>query len=177
MFSDSSQKKILQTAEDAIRAAVSGGEPAASLDGIEFQGSPGIFVTIRKGRELRGCIGRIRTDQQLATSVADVAVESAMSDPRFEPVGEDELDGLSYEVTVLSELKLVELHEIEVGRHGVQIESGGCRAIFLPQVAAEEGWSLDEMLRHLCRKAGLPDEAWRSTDANLYAFEAEVFGN
>ena len=63
---------------------------------------------------------------------------------------------------------------IEVGRHGVLLEKAGRRAVFLPQVAPEQGWNRDELLAQLCAKGGLPGDCWRS-GARLSTFEAEVF--
>jgi AmmeMemoRadiSam system protein A len=168
---------MLEAAELAVRSAVCGERKTEPLAGAEFQGTRGAFVTLRKHGELRGCIGRVKTDEVLATTIGEVAVQSALSDPRFDRVSPSELNDLEYEISVLTELEPIELDGIEIGRHGVEIELKGRRAIFLPQVATEEQWDRDEMLTHLCRKAGLPDDGWKSSEAKLFGFEAEVFGN
>ena len=66
--------------------------------------------------------------------------------------------------------------EVIVGKHGVMIRTGGHGGLFLPQVPVEQGWDRDEYLSTLCwMKAGLPADAWRKKDVQLYIFEAEIF--
>jgi uncharacterized protein (TIGR00296 family) len=65
--------------------------------------------------------------------------------------------------------------EIEVGVHGIYIESGGRSGLLLPQVATEYGWDRETFLAHTCLKAGLPPDAWRSQEAAIYIFSADVF--
>jgi AMMECR1 domain-containing protein len=65
--------------------------------------------------------------------------------------------------------------DIDVGTHGVILEKNGHRALFLPQVAVEQGWDRETMLDHLARKAGLPTDGWRS-GAEFQVFTAQVFG-
>jgi AmmeMemoRadiSam system protein A len=168
---------MLQFAARSVRSAVEGDEAVGSLDGEEFQHRGGLFVTLRKNGKLRGCIGRVQSESSLGQSLGEVAVQSALSDPRFPAVDARELDDLEYEISVLTEMRRIRPDEIEIGRHGVEIQMKGRRAIFLPQVATEEGWNREDLLTHLCRKAGLRDDSWKSSDAQLQGFEAEVFGN
>jgi AmmeMemoRadiSam system protein B/AmmeMemoRadiSam system protein A len=136
----------------------------------------GLFVTLTKHGRLRGCMGNIEGTLPLAEGVAVQALVSAFDDPRFPPVGSEEIDETEIEISVLTPLELVSgPEEIEVGRHGVLLEKHGHRAVFLPQVATEQGWNRDTFLSQLCRKAGLAPEEWRS-GAKLEVFEAQVFG-
>jgi uncharacterized protein (TIGR00296 family) len=101
---------------------------------------------------------------------------SGLRDPRFAPVREEELSGLTIEVSALTPMTPVDGPEgFRPGPDGVQIEMRGRRAVFLPQVAEGEGWTREETLGHLCQKAGLGRDDWRSTEARFRTFQAEVF--
>ena len=135
----------------------------------------GAFVTLKKHGQLRGCIGRLIAEGPLYLTVQRVAMEAAVNDARFPPVTPDELPEIEIEISVLSPLEPVEdISQIEVGKHGLLIVKGGHQGVLLPQVATEQGWDRKEFLRGVCRKAGLPEDAWK--DAKLYIFTAEVFG-
>jgi len=142
----------------------------------------GAFVTLNHkdkkagnpGR-LRACMGVIEAKQPLADAVVQASVWAAQ-DPRFPRLAAEELDGLDVEVSVLSPAHRVAGPEaIVVGTHGVILEKGRHRALFLPQVATEQGWDRQTMLSHLARKAGLPDDGWRE-GARFEVFTAQVFG-
>ncbi len=136
----------------------------------------GAFVTLKKHGELRGCIGHLIGDRPLYLVVQNVAVSAAVSDRRFPPVTEDELSDIEIEISVLSPLEQVEsVDQIQVGRHGVIIRRGLKQAVYLPQVAPEQGWSREEMLENLCLKAGLSKDAWKKEGTRFYVFTAEVF--
>jgi AmmeMemoRadiSam system protein A len=135
----------------------------------------GVFVTLRKHGELRGCIGSIVGRRPLLEAVVESGGNAAVRDSRFPPVRPAELAGLELEVSVLTPLRTVPGPEaVEPGRHGVLLESGGRSAVFLPQVATEQGWDRETLLTHLALKAGLPPDAWRH-GASLQVFAAEVF--
>lgn len=121
------------------------------------------FVTLHRGGMLRGCIGTLTAVDALAQSVHRNAVAAALEDPRFEPLKASELDGLEVAVSILSPSEpIAGLADFRVGEHGLILERGGARAVFLPEVAEEQGWSAEETAEHLCLKAGLPPQAWRS---------------
>ena len=104
-----------------------------------------------------------------------MAFAAAFHDRRFRPVTLEELPRLSIEISVLTPVQRVgSPGEIRVGRDGVLLEKDGRQAVFLPQVATEQGWGRDEMLDQLCRKAGLPPGSWRD-GARISVFQAEVF--
>ena len=136
----------------------------------------GVFVTLKKKEELRGCIGRMVPNRPLAELVGAMALQSAFEDPRFSPVTPRELADLEIEISVLTPMKPVSgPSDIVVGRDGVLLQKVGKSAVFLPQVAPEQGWGRDEMLDHLSWKAGLPTGAWRE-GASFLTFQAIVFG-
>ena len=100
---------------------------------------------------------------------------AAVRDPRFPPLRPTELPDLELEISVLTPLAPVAGPDAIVpGHHGVLLESGGRSAVFLPQVAPEQGWDRETLLDHLALKAGLPADAWRH-GASLQVFAAEVF--
>ena len=137
----------------------------------------GAFVTLndKATGALRGCIGEILPMRPLVEAVAERAVDSALHDPRFMPVEESELGNLRVEVSALTPPKPVaSWRDIVLGRDGMTLEKDGCFAVFLPQVAPEQGWDLPTTLSYLAQKAGLPSNAWR-TGATFETFQAEVF--
>lgn len=135
----------------------------------------GAFVTLTRGGELRGCIGRMAPDAPLDRVVGAMALQAALNDSRFLPVTPDELPALRIEISALTPVAPVAgPGDVVVGRDGVLLSKGGRSAVFLPQVATEQGWGRDEMLDQLCLKAGLPRGSWRS-GATLSVFQAEVF--
>jgi AmmeMemoRadiSam system protein A len=136
----------------------------------------GVFVTIHKGGQLRGCIGNIEGRRPLQEAIADLALESAFGDPRFPGLGREEFPEIDIEISVLTELtKIDRVDEIEVGKHGLYIRKGVNSGLLLPQVATEYGWDSRTFLEQTCWKAGLPEDAWKE-GAEIYIFGAEVFG-
>ncbi|NIA12482.1 MAG: AmmeMemoRadiSam system protein B [Nitrospiraceae bacterium] len=135
----------------------------------------GAFVTLHEHGRLRGCIGEIFPRRPLYEAVMDHAVNSGMRDHRFTPVVAEELPLLHYEISALTVPEPVASYEdIEIGRHGMVIEKNGRTAVFLPQVAPQQGWDIAETLTQLSRKAGLPGDAWKE-GAAFTVFEAIVF--
>ena len=136
----------------------------------------GAFVTLRRGGALRGCIGTLVARRPLYEEVAQMALAAAFEDPRFPPLSAEELSDLELEISALTPLRRVQdPAEIEVGRHGLYIRRGPFSGVLLPQVAVEYGWDRETFLRETCRKAGLPPDAWRDPETEIYVFSAEVF--
>jgi AmmeMemoRadiSam system protein A len=139
----------------------------------------GAFVTLRSRTgpfaELRGCIGRMAASEPLVETVRAMAAAAAFEDPRFPAVAKGEYPDLVFEITALSPMRRIDdAAEIELGRHGVYMTKGWHSAVFLPQVAVEQGWDRETMLEHLCAKAGLPREAWKDPDALFQVFEGLI---
>lgn len=142
-----------------------------------------VFVTLKKTDpleiarlgELRGCIGQVLPKYALDLAVVKSALDAALHDPRFPEVAASELPKLSVEVTVLSPIVPIgSWKEIRIGTHGIVLEKAGSRALFLPQVAVEQRWTLEETLEHLACKAGLTSGDWRS-GASFSVFTGQVF--
>jgi AmmeMemoRadiSam system protein A len=136
----------------------------------------GAFVTLTAGGSLRGCIGHVVGVDPLWLSVRVNAVNAALHDPRFPPVGRAELAGLAIEISALTPLRRVAgPADIVVGRDGIVIERGAARGLLLPQVGERYGWTAAEFLDQTCRKAGLRPGCWREADSVIWLFSAEVF--
>lgn len=137
----------------------------------------GAFVTLKKANQLRGCLGEFAGKEPLWKVVRQMVAAAATQDPRFPPVRLNEVKEIKIEISVLSPLKKIDNPgEIKLGFHGVMIETGGRRGVFLPQVATETGWSRKEFLNQLCcQKAGLAANCWQDKDASLFIFTAKVY--
>lgn len=146
----------------------------------------GVFVTINSvrggGKELRGCIGYPYPTSPLVEAVIDSAINAATQDPRFEPLSLDELDGVVFEVSVLTPPELVQVvnpkeyvKSIKVGEDGLIIEKGFYKGLLLPQVPVEWGWCEEEFLCQCCVKAGLPPDSWLTKGVKLFKFRAIIF--
>lgn len=137
----------------------------------------GVFVTLKKKKdgELRGCIGYMYGVKPLCESVRDCTVESATRDQRFAPMVQGEDRDVTIEISVLTPPKKIDsIDAIEIGKHGLIISKGFRHGVLLPQVPLEWGWDKEQFLQAICRKAGLPDDAWKS-GGDLYIFSAQVF--
>ncbi len=173
------QRKLLQIARNAVEQVVNNGtvyEPSSG--GIQsIEQDRGAFVTLKIDGQLRGCIGYTAPLKPLYLIVRDAAIQAATGDPRFSPVKPQELPHLEYEISVLSPFKHVrDVKEIQIGKHGLLIKKGRYVGLLLPQVPVEWGWDLDTYLQQICRKAGLPMNAWQDPQSDLFTFMAFVFG-
>ncbi|MEO0225653.1 MAG: AmmeMemoRadiSam system protein A [candidate division WOR-3 bacterium] len=135
----------------------------------------GVFVTLKKSDELRGCIGYVEAIKPLSQAIPLMAHAAAFEDPRFPPVQSDEVADLDIEVTILSPLrKISSIEEIEIGRHGLMVKQGLRQGLLLPQVAVEEDWDRETFLRHTCLKAGLSPDDYRKQSVDIYIFEGLI---
>jgi AmmeMemoRadiSam system protein A len=150
--------------------------PESSPQSEKLKEKFGVFVTLHKNEKLRGCIGYIEGIDELHTAIITMAHSAAFRDPRFPPVEDEEIKDLEIEISVLSPLKKIEnIDEIKVGQHGLVIRQGISRGLLLPQVAPEWGWDRKEFLEQTCQKAGLPPNAWRDQQTEIFIFSAEIF--
>lgn len=184
-FSDSGVRNALLTQARRLVEGAARGLPPASVLPPAIAAIPchGLFVTLRHGGKLRGCIGNYRSDQAnpVGLLLEQAAPAAAVKDPRFPPVGPGETALLRIELTPLHAFRRVDgagrdrLRSIIIGRHGVVLRADGKRGLFLPQVATENGWDAPTFLEKLCQKAGLPSGAWTWDDAELLTFEGDPF--
>ncbi|MDD3819668.1 MAG: AmmeMemoRadiSam system protein A [Actinomycetota bacterium] len=177
-LSDEHKKILLKIARDSITRAVYSRPPLEyRIDDEVLNKKCGAFVTLHIDGNLRGCIGNIVSDTPLWKTVRNMAVESALRDPRFYPLTPQELDRVDIEISVLSPLKRIEdPEEIEVGKHGLFIRKGFYQGLLLPQVATEYGWDRTQFLEQTCYKAGLNKNCYLESGTEIYIFSAIVFG-
>jgi len=150
--------------------------PEFKVDAPILKENRGAFVTIQKKGQLRGCIGYIEGRGPLHKTIEEMAEAAAFRDPRFAPVKEKELPELEIEISVLTPLKkITDVNEIEVGKHGIYIKSGWYSGLLLPQVATDYGWDRQTFLENTCQKAGLPTNAWKEKNIEIYIFSADIF--
>ncbi len=121
----------------------------------ELRGRAGAFVSLKKGGELRGCIGTFQpTRDNLAEEIVSNAISAATRDPRFPPVSPDELPELEISVDVLSDPEPVEdVSELDPRRYGVIVQSGGRLGLLLPDLEGVD--TVEQQLDIARRKAGI----------------------
>ncbi len=174
MFSAEQRKMLLQLARDAIKSQLT--EKQVTLPEDRFLIKRGVFVSLHKHGQLRGCIGYTHGFKEIIPSIIEMAQAAAFKDPRFEPVTLEELSELEIEISVLSEMELItDAAEIVIGRDGLGLIHPWGSGILLPQVPVEHKWDVSTYLKQICYKAGLPPDSWKEKEAKLYRFTAEVF--
>lgn len=178
-LTDNDKTALLKEARSALEKLLSGRATSRpDLKGCSdaVYAHCGAFVTLHKRGKLRGCIGRIVSDEPLLNTVHDMALSAAVNDSRFPPVTAKELDEIDIEISVLSPLKRIkDISEIELGKHGIYMVKGLSSGVFLPQVAEGTGWDMESFLGHCARdKAGIGWDGWKQ--ATIFTFTATVFG-
>lgn len=175
-FDASERKVLLAFARECLRRFLTTGTvPMARGFGENLEQRRGVFVTLKRHGDLRGCVGITTADLPLGRAVGGMALRAALADPRFPPLDFKELPETEIEISILTKPKEAHLADIVVGRDGVVLTKGAKSALFLPQVAVEEKWDRNQMLDQLCLKAGLEKSCWRD-GARFSTFQAIVFG-
>ncbi|MEM2097314.1 MAG: TIGR00296 family protein [Methanothrix sp.] len=174
-------RRAVRLAREALTAYVKRKEIINPyLHGV-FDERRGVFVTLEKNGELRGCIGYPRAVLPLGRAIVDSAINAGTRDPRFPRVRPEELDDITIEVTVLTEPQVIDgdkktlPERVQIGRHGLIVTRGMCSGLLLPQVATEYGFDSVDFLCQTCLKAGLPVDAWLDDDTVVECFEAQIF--
>jgi AmmeMemoRadiSam system protein A len=171
------KKELLKLARETIKKHLAGGGGACPTpEGPVFKEKRGVFVTLHRDGELRGCIGYPLPLKPLGEAVAEMAVAAAFEDPRFPAVEAGELGELEIEISVLTVPQKVDgPDQVRVGRDGIIISKGFQRGLLLPQVPVEQGWDLEQYISFGCRKAGLAPDEWKR-GVQIEVFQAIVFG-
>ena len=171
------KKELLQLARQTIENYLTDGKKEyPETDNSRFLEKRGVFVTLHKKGDLRGCIGYPLPIKPLIESVVDNAVSSATEDPRFNSVVPDELKDIDIEISILTVPQKVNSYEdVVVGRDGIIISKGFMRGLLLPQVPVEQGWDLEYYISHGCLKAGLRQDEWKR-GVDIETFQGIVFG-
>ncbi len=150
----------------------------------ELKEKRGIFVTIYKDKELRGCIGFSNSIYPLIEGVVKAAELAAFEDPRFQPLTKEELNYIHFEVSILTIPEEISnigfdkneiVKKIKIGKDGLIIEMNNHSGLLLPQVAKEWNFDALDFLQETCVKAGLPKTAWMNKDCHIFKFQAEIF--
>lgn len=184
ILSEQDGEIIVKTARAAVTEYLKTGKKINLREDFKskFSYNSGVFVTLNKKENLRGCIGFPTPVKKLYQSLVDAAVASATEDPRFPPVKYEELNEISFEVTVLTspeEVKVTNpleyLNKIKVGRDGLIVKWEFGSGLLLPQVPVEYGWNVEEFLNHTCEKAGAPFDCWKRKNTKILQFEGIVF--
>jgi AmmeMemoRadiSam system protein A len=172
------RKTLLRTARFVIQKSAEkgsfggfGAEPGSG----RLHEPAGVFVTLRRGKQLRGCMGQLEGAGSLLMAIGMAAGFAATEDPRFEPVRPEEVAGLMIEISVLTPFEEIAPENVIIGTHGLVIQQGNRRGLLLPQVATEHKLNREKFLEETCMKAGLPRNAWRDSATKVFAFTAEVF--
>lgn len=147
-----------------------------------FSFKSGVFVTLNNSLGLRGCIGYPLPNKKLFDALEEASIAAATEDPRFPPVRFEELDSITFEVTVLTPPKKIDVKDpmeyssnIKIGQDGLIVKFGYNSGLLLPQVPVEYEWNEKEFLEHTCEKAGLPKECWKNKETEIQKFQGIVF--
>jgi len=177
-LSGEDKRTLLQIARQTIEKFINEGN-VPCIEASKFSETlmtpAGAFVTLHENNELRGCIGTFKPDKPLYLLVQEMAISAAIKDYRFSKVTPSEIKKIEIEISVLSPMKKINsTDEIKLGKHGIYIKKGMNGGTFLPQVAIETGWNLEQFLGHCARdKAGIGWDGWK--DAEIFTYEALVF--
>jgi AmmeMemoRadiSam system protein A len=172
-----SQQSLIQIARKTLEGFVlrrpyrGAEEPDPYLEAADY----GVFVTLFKQDELRGCIGTCTPSTCLRETVIEMTEAAASRDRRVDPIRAGELDDIHIDISVLSPLeKTAEPMSLEIGKHGLHIACERKRGVLLPQVAMEHDWDIKTFLEQTCVKANLPKNAWSRSDAVVSSFTALI---
>ncbi len=148
----------------------------------DYSFNSGVFVTLNNPLGLRGCIGYPLPDRKLFDVLIEASIAAATEDPRFPPVKSEELDQITFEVTVLTQPEKIQVSDpkeypskIKVGRDGLIVKHGLNSGLLLPQVPVEYSWTEEEFLGHTCEKADLPWDCWKDKETQIQKFEGIMF--
>jgi MEMO1 family protein len=181
MLNEAEKEELLKIARNTIHTYLTDG----SIQDVNPKSLPealrqhaGAFVTLKKSDKLRGCIGHFEADYPLYKIVQKMAIASATQDHRFDRVSANEMNQIDIEISVLTPMqKVSDVNKIRLGTDGIYIKKGSRSGTFLPQVATDTGWILEEFLGHCSRdKAGIGWDGWKDTDTEIFVYQALIFG-
>jgi AmmeMemoRadiSam system protein B/AmmeMemoRadiSam system protein A len=181
LLNPSLQKELLAIARRTLESALASAAPTPfepAVDDPALKENRAVFVTLWKNGKLRGCIGSTQPTEPLYLAVRNMTLQAALHDFRFQPVMAGEIPAIRIDISILNPpRRVISADEIILGQHGVIVLRGERGGLFLPKVAEETGWSKEEFLSQLCsQKAGLPRDAWRDPETQLFIFTTQDFG-
>lgn len=177
-LSDSEKETLFRIADDTLDWCISGDAGNFDFSAYDIteklKTDTATFVTLKIDGMLRGCIGSLAPVESLHMSVHSNAVNASMRDPRFGPVSGRERDRLEVDISILSPIVPIGgPNEFRIGEHGIIMEKGRCRSVYLPEVAVEQRWNVEQTLSSLSQKAGLGPDEWRE-GASFSVFSSVV---
>jgi hypothetical protein len=173
-YSKEDGEKLLKLARESIEEEFTKKKPELP-EGKQFKQARGVFVTLNKKGELRGCIGFPYPNYPIIEAVYKAAKSAAFSDPRFSPVKEGELKDIKIEISILTIPQECECKDVVVGKDGLMCNYIGYQGLLLPQVATEYKMNRIKFLEALCNKAGLPNDTWQNKNFKLWKFSCQIF--
>jgi MEMO1 family protein len=176
-FTETEKEQLFTIVKSSIRSRLYGEKkyvPDERSVSSNLKKPMGAFVTLKINGALRGCIGRFISSEPLFNVVQESAISSAFEDPRFSPLSKAEFKNTDIEITVLGPLKKINnINEIVLGKHGIYIKKGLYSGTMLPQVATENGWTVEQFLGYTSRdKANIGWDGWK--DAEIFIYEGVV---
>lgn len=184
MISEENGQYLVKIAKKAVSTYLNEGEVIEIPDNCpeELKENLGVFVTLNKNNNLRGCIGYPEPVESAIQATINVAIAAAVEDPRFPKVTKDEYSDLDFEVTVLTKPEILEvddpqeyIEKIKIGRDGLIIQKGFVKGLLLPQVAPENNMDEKTFLEHTCLKAGISPDSWLDASCDVYTFQGQIF--
>ncbi|MBM3233713.1 AmmeMemoRadiSam system protein A [Candidatus Pacearchaeota archaeon] len=173
-YSQEEGARLLKLARDSINEEFSG-EKVKFPEGKKFMQARGVFVTLTKNSELRGCVGFPYPIKSVSEAAYEAAKSSAFSDFRFLKLDKSELEKIKIEISILSMPQETKPEDIKIGRDGLMCSYVGYSGLLLPQVAVEWKMSRLEFLEAVCQKAGLPKDSWQKKGFSLKRFSCQIF--
>jgi len=176
-YSEKQVKEFIKLARKAIESEFSG-DKLKVPDKLAFRQARGVFVTLTKNKDLKGCVGFPNASYALGDAIIKTAKLSAFHDSRFFPLAKEELKDIKVEISVLtdpSEIKGNVAKEFDLGKDGLICEYLGYKGLLLPQVASEHKMNRIEFLEAVCEKAGLPKDSWQNSNVKFYKFQVQLF--
>jgi len=183
-FSHNQGKILIQLARQTIAEKLGRFSKEVDPDLLKdkaFQARRGTFVTLTIGGQLRGCIGSLQASESIIEGVRHNAVNAAFRDPRFPDLDQKELQKIDIEVSILTDPQPLEYRDskdlvakLRPNVDGVILRKGSASATFLPQVW-EQLPRTETFLTHLCSKAGLSGDAWKSGRLEILTYQVQYF--
>ena len=184
MISEKSGQYLVELAKKSVKHFLETGERLEIPENhpLELEEKYGVFVTLNKNNNLRGCIGYAEPIESALKATIEVGIAAAFNDPRFPQVTDEEFENLDFEVTVLTKPEMIIVahpdqyfEEIEIGIDGLIIQKGYSRGLLLPQVAVENAFDVEDFLEHTCMKAGISADSWMDESCDVYKFQGQIF--
>ena len=180
----SSESVLIDLARQSLIEAFTGRDKDNQEYPVVDETVSGVFVTLKRDGMLRGCRGCVEGTYPLRKTIWELSRSSAFDDPRFNPMEQEELEGLEISISLLGMMEQVKVEDpsqfrekIQLGIDGICLRLKGNSALFLPEVAPEQGWNVETTLRQLCRKAGLEEEDWRNSETEVRCFQTKHIEN